>query len=211
MRRLCILAAALLNACSGHVEVEVHAGADAEPQPEAETSQQPKTRPKTLERPAPQLDGRSSYDLAAAIGEALQEPSFTREQALDRVRSGWRGKRYRWEVGVSSTLCRRADNCNVFPFDHARGEARIVQGWLPKLELDEVAHADLLARCGPALCVARVEATLSGFVLSPEDPTSLTFSDVSVEGVRARGDNESWVRRKADPRVAGLRTRHAGR
>ncbi len=56
------------------------------------------------------------------------------------------------------------------------------------------------------LCVATVEGTLKSFVLCAEDPTSLAFSDVSVLGVRAPGEKESWVRRKGDPRHAKLRT-----
>ncbi len=205
MRRSGLVVSLLLGACTtGRAEVEVRTEVAPEPSV-AEPSAQPEPDA------ALPLDPRSSYELAAAIGEALQEPSFTREQALAEVRSGWRGRRYRWQVGVASTLCRRADACNVFPFDHAEAQTRIVAGWLPNVVLSKADHTGLLARCGAGLCVATVEATLSGFVLSPDDPTSLTFTDVSVLDVRARRAEESWVRRRADPRVATLRTRHAGR
>lgn len=207
MRRLA-LAASLLAGCTSHADVEVAVAV------EQEQAAAPKKKPAKAklraQKPAAEHDERTSYALAADVAKALSEPSLTRAQSLESVRADWQGKRYRWDVGVSAPLCRVA-TCNVFPFDHASSEARIVQGWLPRLELSEAVHADLVERCGPGLCVATVEGTLKTFVLSAEDPTSLTFSDVAVLGVRARGENEAWVRRKADPRMAKLRTRGAGR
>lgn len=207
MRRLAI-AASLLVGCTGHADVEV-AVAIEQDQAEAPKKKRAKKAIRA-QKPAAQRDERSSYALAADVAEALSEPSLTRGQSLERVRVDWQGKRYRWDVGVSAPLC-RVGTCNVLPFDHGSSEVRIVQGWLPRLDLSEAVHADLIERCGPGLCVATVEGTLKSFVLSAEDPTSLTFSDVLVLGVRARGENEAWVRRKADPRVAKLRTRDAGR
>lgn len=207
MRRFAIVAS-LLAGCTSHADVEVAVEVEQE---QAETPKKKRAKKKIqAQKPAAQHDERTSYALAEDVAEALSEPSLTRAQSLESVRADWQGKRYRWDVGVSAPLC-RVGTCNVFPFDHASSEARIVQGWLPRLELSEAVHADLIERCGAGLCVATVEATLKTFVLSAEEPTSLTFTDVSVLGVRARGENEAWVRRKADPRMAKLRTRDAGR
>lgn len=207
MRRLA-LAVTLLAGCTSHADVEV---AVAIEQDQAEPPKKRRAKKKIrAQKPAAQRDERSSYALAADVAEALSEPSLTRAQSLESVRADWQGKRYRWDVGVSAPLC-RPGTCNVFPFDHASSEDRIVQGWLPRLELSEAVHADLIERCGLGVCVATIEGTLKTFALSAEDPTSLTFSDVAVLGVRARRENEAWVRRKADPRVAKLRTRNAGR
>ena len=195
-------AAAMLAGCTGGAAVEVSVEIEPEPAPP------PVLKPET---PTPEVDDRSPYDLASAIATAQRGPSLDRAQALESLRADWRGKRYRWQVGVSAPLCSQPDACTVFPFDHASQQTRIVQGWLPRLRLSEAAHDDLLARCGAGLCVATVEATLSTFVLSVEDPTSLTLSDVTVVDVRARRETESWVRRKADPRVAKLRTSKAAR
>lgn len=210
MRRFALmtLTAALLAACTRHAEVAVEVEVE---QDQAEAPKKKRAKKKIqVQKPAVQRDERSSYALAADITNALSEPSLTRAESLETIRLDWQGKRYQWEVGISAPLC-RLGSCNAFPFDHASQEARIVQGWLPRLDLSKDVHADLIERCGAGLCVATIEGTLKTFALSAEDPTSLTFSDVSVLDVRARRDEESWVRRKADPRVAKLRTRDAGR
>ena len=201
MRRV-LLIALLLGACTRHAPVETGVSAE-EAKPMKARPSEPKIR---AQRPTPGLDARTAYALAEGIGQALSAPSLARAEALETLRKDWQGKRFRWEVGVSVPLCSGPTACNVLPFDHARAEARIVQGWLPRLTLDPSTHADLLARCDQGLCVATVEGTLSSFVLSPDEPTSLTFSDVEVAYVRARREGESWVRRRTDPRVAGLRT-----
>ena len=209
MRRFALpLGTALLAACTGHADVEVAVEVLDERAPQPKTRRAKETP--RVQKPAVQRDERSSYALAADVAAALSEPSLVRPQALETVRTDWQGKRYQWEAGVSAPLC-RLGACNVFPFDHASAEHRIVAGWLPRLDLSAEVHADLLERCGPGLCVATVEGTLKTFVFSAEEPTSLTFSDVAVLDVRPRREKESWVRRKADPRVAGLRTPHAGR
>lgn len=200
MRRLLVLLP-VLAACTTHAEVEVVIE-EAAPEPASESAE-PVVR---AAESAPGLDSRNAYALAADIADALAEPSLTRAQSLEAVRTDWQGKRYRWDVAVSEALCTNESACNVLPFDYASQQARIVQGWLPRLTLTEETHADLMARCGAGLCVATVEATLSSFVLSPDDPTSLTLSDTSILGVRARREDESWVRRKTDPRLAKLRT-----
>lgn len=209
MRRwtLCWVAA-LLASCTRPAEVEVAVEVE-QARPQEPREPQPKDDLQRRKQVA-QLDERSSYALAADVAAALSEPSLTRAQSLEAVRTDWQGKRYTWEVGISAPLC-RLGACNVFPFDHASAEDRIVAGWLPRLDLSAEVHADLLKRCGTGLCVATVEGTLKRFVFSAEEPTSLTFSDVEVLDVRARREKESWVRRKADPRVAEIRTRNAGR
>ncbi len=209
MRRLALcVGAALLAACTAHADVEVAVEVEEEQAPEPNKKRTQATP--RVQKAAAERDERSSYALAADVAAALSEPSLTRAQALETVRTDWQGKRYRWEVGVSAPLC-RLGACNVFPFDHASVGDRIVAGWLPRLALSAEVHADLLERCGPGLCVATVEGTLKTFVFSAEEPTSLTFSDVAVLDVRPRREKESWVRRKADPRVAKLRTADAGR
>ncbi|MGH1344948.1 MAG: hypothetical protein ACRBN8_25540 [Nannocystales bacterium] len=210
MRRFAFpLGVLLFAACTAHAEVESAVELEDPPMPEPAKKGAKQQRPRA-QKPAAQPDERSSYALAADVSAALSEPSLTRAQAVETVRADWQGKRYQWEVGVSAPLC-RLGACNVFPFDHATADDRIVAGWLPRLNLSADVHADLLERCGPGLCVATVEATLKTFVFSPEEPTSLTFSDVAVLDVRPRREKESWVRRKADPRMARLRTRDAGR
>lgn len=210
MRSLLVLAL-LLGACTSHAEVEVSVEEAAEPPVKAKEKRK-KARKKKIraQRPDPTLDDRTAYDLAREITEALHEPSLTRAQTLESVRTDWQGKRYRWEVGVSAPLCTGPEACNVLPFDHASQDERIVHGWLPRLTLTQESHADLVKRCGAGLCVATIEATLSSFTLSSEDPTSLTFSDVEVENVRPRQDGESWVRRRVDPRVAARKAARAG-
>ena len=204
MRRL-LLSALLLGGCTRNATAEVDVSVEeAEPKPRTARRGNASIH---AQRPDPSLDPRTAYALAEAIGVALGEPSTTRAEALEILRTNWQGKRFRWEVGVSAPLCSGPGACNVLPFDHASREARIVQGWLPRLTLDPTSHADLLARCGEGVCVATIVGTLSSFVLSLEEPTSLTFSDVEVADVRARRETESWVRRRTDPRVAGLRTR----
>lgn len=156
-------------------------------------------------------DARTAYDLAHAITTATSESSLTRAESLERVRRAWQGGRFTWEVAVQPMLCRTAEACTVLPFDHGRAEARIVQGWLPRLRLDEAQHEALMQQCGSRSCVATIEGTLASFVLSAEDATSLRFDDVRVHAVRDIGDGESWVRRKPDPKVAKLRTRGRSR
>ena len=211
MRRVLLLSL-LLGACTSRAEVEVTVEQTAETPEKAKKAKTKKRKKKKkirAQRPEPSLDDRTAYVLAAEITEALREPSLTRAQTLESVRTDWQGKRYRWDVGVSAPLCTGPEACNVLPFDHASQDERIVHGWLPRLTLTEESHADLVKRCGAGLCVATVEATLSSFVLSSEDPTSLTFSDVELVEVRARREGESWVRRKVDPRLAARKAARA--
>lgn len=144
---------------------------------------------------APVIDTRDQYALASALSQAQRSSADAQEQRFDDVRRDYRGKRLSWEVRLSVPLCRSADQCVVLPFDHARSKERIVQGWLPRLELDASSFAALERACMPhAACVFRFEGTLAKFVASPELATSLAFSDVRVVSARAEATAESWGR-----------------
>jgi hypothetical protein len=131
--------------------------------------------------PAPALDPRSQYDLAEELARADALDVDARQPELDRLRRAWEGRRYRWEVFLVPVLCARQDDCHVVPFDRARAGARIVQGWLPRLDLDETQLARLKDGCAAReRCAVEIEGTLRRFVLSMDDPTSLRFDDVVV-------------------------------
>jgi hypothetical protein len=128
------------------------------------------------------LDPRSQYDLAAA----LTQVETARDRAdlaagYARLRTAWVGRRYRWTVRVVGPLCRSRDACNVLPFDRAGRDRKVVQGWMPRLDLDEGAFAALQRACaGRAPCEVQVEGTLSRMIADTQNPTSLEFSQVRV-------------------------------
>jgi len=168
-----------------------------------------------LEAAAPEIDARDQYTLVQEIiaARSRQEPELG--TALDTVRHAWQHHRYRWEVALVPTLCRAATSCVAMPFDHLRHpDLQIVQGWLPRLELDADAHAKLLRDCEPhKQCVLTFEGDLDRFVLDTEDPTSLAFANVEIQSVRAAEPSESWIRRarnhralSGNPKVVGART-----
>jgi hypothetical protein len=127
------------------------------------------------------VDPRSQYDLAAAIAEAEGMHPDEAEDALDRVRREWQGKRFRWKVHLVPALCPSAERCHVVPFDRAGADRAIMQGWLPRLELAPAAFAALQAQCGDRpRCGIEFEGTLSRLVLSTDDLTSLHFGDVRI-------------------------------
>lgn len=161
------------------------------------------------------IDPRDQYTLVQQIIDARsrQEPELA--TALDAVRHDWQHRRYRWEVALVPTLCRAATSCVALPFDHLRHpDLQIVQGWLPRLELDTEVHARLLRSCEPhQQCVFTFAGDLDRFVLDAEDPTSLAFANVEIESVRAAEPTESWIRRarnhraiSGNPKVVGART-----
>ena len=56
-----------------------------------------------------------------------------------------------------------------------------VRGWLPGLTMTPDQFAKIEAGCGKAIeCELTFEGTLSQLTVSPEMPTSLKFTDVSV-------------------------------
>ncbi len=127
------------------------------------------------------FDGRDQYQLARAISaaEATDEPSRARQ--FDQLRRSWLGKRYRWTVDVIPQLCRRAERCNVVPFERAEGEAKLVHGWLPRLQMGADSFGRLERHCAEKKrCQVAFEGTLSQFVLSTKHLTSLAFSDVEI-------------------------------
>jgi hypothetical protein len=168
-----------------------------------------------LEVAAAQVDTRDQYALVQEIIDARSRQPPELATALDTVRHAWQHRRYRWEVAIVPTLCRAATSCVAMPFDHLRHpDLQIVQGWLPRLELDADAHAKLLRDCEPhKQCVLTFEGDLDRFVLDPEDPTSLAFANVEIQSVRAAEPSESWIRRarnhralSGNPKVVGART-----
>jgi hypothetical protein len=99
---------------------------------------------------------------------------------------------------VTPPLCRRAGACHVVPFDNARAGTRLVEGWLPRLELDAGGKAALDAACaGHAHCVLRFEGHLVDFALSTVLPTRLTFDGVKVLGGRDAAPDERWFARRS--------------
>jgi hypothetical protein len=156
---------------------------------------------------APVIDTRDQYAFASALSQAQRSPPEEQEQRYAELRRDYRDKRLSWEVRFSPTLCRSGDRCVVLPFDHARSKERIVQGWLPRLELNAAGFEELERACAPhAACVFRFEGTLEKLIASPELPTSLSFSDVRVVRARAETSSESWGRKQEGVLKTGART-----
>jgi len=120
-------------------------------------------------------------DLAAEIASADKMRKDEAEARYTEIRASWIGKRVRWTVDVLPALCRSAEACHALPFDRMGADRAIVQGWMPRLRLDGATFAGLEARCtGRGRCPVTVEATVSDFTLSADEPTSLTLADVVV-------------------------------
>jgi hypothetical protein len=148
---------------------------------------------------APAIDPRDQYALLAEIESALGDSIERNASSMAKVRSGWVGKRFRWEVGLVPVFCRSYDRCNVAPFDHGiRPDRRIRQGFMPQLALDEAGFAAMQAACagqppGGTGCVLHIEATMGRFAFSPDEPTAIRFDDVELLGARAATADESWI------------------
>jgi hypothetical protein len=175
----------------------------------------PAETPPPPDDPPAIVDARDQYALVQEIISASDERPLEIAAALDEVRRGWKGHRYRWEVALVPALCRAGHTCLVMPFDHLRHrDLEIVQGWLPRLELTRQVHDALLHDCEPhRQCVFTFEGELDRFVLNVEDPTSLAFTDVEILSVRGATPEESWIRRprkrgalSGNPSVVGHRT-----
>ena len=138
----------------------------------------------TLETPekAAPIDARSQYDLVADIADAEKLDSDDAEVRYEEIRQDYQGKRFRWKVHRITALCPGVERCNVLPFDAGgKDHRRIVQGWMPRLQLTPETSAALDARCtGEQRCTFEFEGTLSKFVLSTEHLTSLQFDDIRV-------------------------------
>jgi hypothetical protein len=140
------------------------------------------------------IDRRDQYALAHDVVTALAQRPDDDPGALARVKKSWEDRRVRWEMAYIPALCSRKDRCFVAPFDHRRFEQRMVQGWLPRLDLDDAGFAALRDGCAAeSRCVVRFEARVAELVLSHELPTAVTLDQTSVLGTRAAADAESWV------------------
>ena len=138
-------------------------------------------------------DPRTQYDLLTDIRAAERDRS---PAAVHAVRDAWQGRVLSWEALVVPALCDTATTCHVVPFDHARIEGIVRQGWLPRLQVvqDDVERlAELCATHAP--CVVTFEGRLDAFRFSLERPTELGFSDISFVTARAPRAGESWGRR----------------
>jgi hypothetical protein len=114
----------------------------------------------------------SQRDLAREIAEAERD-----ERLFRKVARKWNGARVTWTVDVIAALCRTREACHALPFDRLGADRAIVQGWMPRLDLDPASFAALRATCGgTSRCPVTVEATIADLVVSPEEPTSLTLA-----------------------------------
>jgi hypothetical protein len=126
-------------------------------------------------------DKRSQRDLANEIAGAEKMRRDDADAAYDRIRTSWLGKRVMWTVDVVPALCRSAESCHALAFDRLGADRAVVQGWMPRLRLDQAGFAALEARCaGRARCSVTVAATVAELTLSTDEPTSLTLADVLV-------------------------------
>jgi hypothetical protein len=156
-------------------------GAVARPVAEAEAASQPK------------IDARDQYSFVDDVMTALRSDLEEDPNAYDRVAQSWDGKRYRWELAYVPLLCPSADRCVMAPFDHARFDKRVMQGWLPRIQLDRATHAALAAKCSDKKrCIVTVEGRMK-LTLSSDQPTSVTFEQARVEAARAAAVDESWI------------------
>ncbi len=142
------------------------------------------------------LDARSQYTLVEAALAARADSDLA-DTKLAAVRKDWVKHRIRWQMRYIAPLCQRADSCAVAPVDYNQFEGRVVQGWLPSLELTEASHTQIVNECeGKSRCIIEFEAEIKELVLSTVEPTSMNLSNVEILGARSAKDTESWVKRK---------------
>ncbi len=146
------------------------------------------------------VDGRDQYEFVSELlaAQAIRDRD-ERALALDGLASAWQKRRYQWEARLVPPLCSRADRCLVLPFDYARFDRRVVQGWMPTLEFEDASELDAgVAACAPYdACIVSFEGMLSGLRLSVELPTNLAFSGVRFIAARAEASSERWLSRSA--------------
>lgn len=132
-------------------------------------------RSKPIERDVaarPALTDATQTDLAHEVDQAERRGTWR------EVRQRWLGQRLTWTVTRQRALCHAASACNVAAFPIQRPAQH---GWMPALELTPPEYARMTAGCGIAdQCEVQFEGTLSDLVLSPDQPTSVRFSDVRI-------------------------------
>lgn len=127
--------------------------------------------------PPAEIDPRSPRDLAGALAAVEADDAAGYAEV---VRS-FRGRRYRWPLYLVAPLC-RPDRCNVLAFERIGREHGVVQGWLPRLEIESGQRARLLERCaGQSPCRFVAEVRLAELVASPERFTSVTLDEVDID------------------------------
>jgi len=135
-------------------------------------------------------------DLRAA--QASDDPR-REDAAYAAVAARWRDQVVVWHVLVPRALCRRADACYALPFDHADPRAQdlapILEGWMPRLELGEVAFRRLDSLCGDAAtCSVDVAANVKEVTLSTELPTAVALDRVQILAGGPPAAIERWTR-----------------
>lgn len=129
-------------------------------------------------------DSRTQYDLAVDIKRAETARGDDSDLVWNEVRRDYHGKRFTWTVLYLPVLCREAARCNVAPFDRTGADKKIIQGWMPRLEMSDAEFAKLKNQCGTkARCQFRFEGTLYHLTLSPDHLTALRFNDVKIHAM----------------------------
>jgi hypothetical protein len=129
----------------------------------------------------PIADTRTQYDFATALAAIEQLPRDQAALKYPELRRDWVARRYQWKVHVVPALCASVERCNVQPFDTGGADRHIVQGWMPRLEIDEADFASIQRACtGAERCTITFRGTLTRLVLSTEEFTALGFTDVEI-------------------------------
>lgn len=130
----------------------------------------------------PVVAAASQYQLAKEIHDAERQPTEDdRALALSKIGDSWRGKRYSWTSFFVPAFCPSYERCHILPFDRGSRDSKIVQGWSPKIDIDQEEWLKLSESCkNQALCEIRFEGTLDKFTISTVDFTSLGFVDVQI-------------------------------
>lgn len=120
----------------------------------------------------PPLVHATQQDLAKELDEADRLGTWS------EVKHRWQGQVLRWEVTRVPQLCKSADECHVVAFPVMRPAQR---GWLPAVQWAPGQFSALEKACaGTEQCKITIEGTLSELYASPELPTHLTFSNVTI-------------------------------
>jgi hypothetical protein len=136
------------------------------------------------------VDPRDQHALARDIAAADALDDGARADRYDAIRRDWTGKRVRWRVGFVPAMCRTAGRCNVLAFDRSSTSSpgrRVVQGWMPRLQLAAESDAALRAACAShARCAVDVEATVAALTLSTEEFTAVELAEPRILAATSR-------------------------